>query len=455
MRALKIGTAGVRGTIGGPFTVELAISFAQAFATYVQGGKILVSRDTRRSGEMIASGVISGLLASGANVEYLGISPTPTLQLLVRKRNANGGIAITGGHNPEHWNALKFIRPDGIYLNQKQGEELLEVYHQGEFKKAKWRSIRPLKFLEDAEADHIEILLGSFDIDAIRKQRFRVAVDCSNGASSKLTPKLLKAAGCDVVVIHDKIKTPFPHEPQPNPQNMQALAALTKAVCADIGFAHDADGERLGIVDEKGKAWSEEHTFAFCAYARLLDKPGTIITNVATSMMVDEIAKKRKSKVIRVPIGQSFISEALIKYNGVIGGEGSGGVALPEILPSHDSHSAIMLILDFLAKTGMKASEVLELLPETYMIKRKYHMEPRVAYTFLRNLRRRLEHKKEKGDTDFTDGILIKEKHGWIHFRASGTEPVLRVFIEGNTIESSRRLSKEADRLLQEGGIFA
>ena len=262
MKPLKIGITGVRGIVGETFTPEVAVGFAQAFATYLDSGRMLVCRDTRSSGPMVRSAVTAGLLAAGCEVIDLGICPTPSLQLAVPWSKADGGIAITAGHNPSQWNALKFVRGDGLYLNPQQAEELLDIYHQGEFAKASWNEIQPTIQHQDPIEHHIESLKRVFDVEAIKRRRLKVAVDCCNGACSLVIPRWLAELDCEVLSINDDPNGVFPHRPEPIPETMAQLSALVKAGHADIGFAHDADGERLGIVTEFGEPLSEELTLA-------------------------------------------------------------------------------------------------------------------------------------------------------------------------------------------------
>src|SRR3954469_16272255 len=201
MNSLKIGITGVRGVVGETFTPELAVGFAQAFGTYLDGGRILVSRDTRPSGPMVRAAVLGGLMAAGCEVVDLGVCPTPSMQLAVAQTGAGGGIAVTAGHNPSQWNALKFVRADGLYLNPAQAEELLDIFHQGEFAKATWDKVARRVEEADAVEGHVQTLLNSFDIGAIRARRLKVAVDCCNGACSRLIPRWLEELGCEVLAV--------------------------------------------------------------------------------------------------------------------------------------------------------------------------------------------------------------------------------------------------------------
>src|ERR1700738_1971639 len=274
MKPLKIGITGVRGIVGETFTPEVAVGFAQAFATYLDSGRILVCRDTRSSGPMVRSAVVAGLLAAGCEVLDLGVCPTPSLQSAVPWLKADGGIAVTAGHNPAQWSALKFVRGDGLYLNPLQAEELLDIFHQGEFAKAKWDEIQPAIQHQDPIEHHIELLKNAFDTSTIKARRFKVAVDCCNGACSRLIPRWLSELGCEVLAINDDPDGTFPHRPEPTPATMVQLSAVVKAGHADIGFAHDADGERLGVGNELGHALSEESTLALATRIRLEQTPG-------------------------------------------------------------------------------------------------------------------------------------------------------------------------------------
>lgn len=448
MKPLKIGITGVRGIVGETFTPEVAVGFAQAFGTYLDGGRILVCRDTRPSGPMVRAAVVAGLLATGCEVIDLGVCPTPSLQLAVTWLKADGGIAITAGHNPSPWNALKFVRADGLYLNSMQGEELLDIFHQAEFSKASSKQIKPTISQQDAIEHHIELLKNIFDVEAIASRRLKVAVDCCNGACSRLIPRWLQELGCAVVAINDDPRANFPHAPEPTPRTMAQLSAVVKAGNADIGFAHDADGERLGIVTEIGDPLSEELTFALATRIRLAEKPGTTVTNVSTTSAVDQIAARYASTVVRTQVGQTYISEAMIEHGAVLGGEGSGGVSVPELHATHDSAAAVGLILEGLARSGRPVSELVNELPRLTMLKHNVSVEPNRLYSVLQNFRLTVE--REQLSADLTDGIRVTFGEGWIHVRASNTESMIRVIVEAEDPTSAQNLLNWArDRLMK------
>ncbi|MEP7336709.1 MAG: phosphoglucosamine mutase [Acidobacteriota bacterium] len=447
MKPLKIGISGVRGIVGETFTPELAVEFAQAFGTYLEGGKILICRDTRPSGPMVRAAVAAGLLSTGCEVIDLGICPTPTMQLAVRHFKAAGGISITAGHNPLPWNALKFVRGDGLYLNTTQAEELLDIFHQGEFTKAKWDEIQPRVETRDAIEPHIEVLNRTFDVEAIRARRLTVAVDCCNGACSLLSPRWLDELGCRVLAINDEVSLPFPHNPEPTRETMAQLRVVVKAGQADIGFAHDADGERLGIVTETGEALSEEMTLAIAAEIKLSRTPGVVVTHLSTSRAIEAIAARYNSTVVRTPVGQAHISEAMLEHNAVLGGEGNGAVAIPEIHATNDAAATIGLLLEHIAKTGKRISEIAAAVPRYTMLKHYVPVAPNLLFSVLNEVRREAEATNAE-EVDLSDGIKLSWPDGWLHVRASNTESMIRVIAEAESAARAEELMGWAvDRL--------
>lgn len=436
----------MRGVVGETFTPELVVGFAQAFGTYLDSGRILVGSDTRSSGPMVRSAVLAGLLATGCEVIDLGICPTPSLQLAIKWLKADGGISITAGHNPEPWNALKFVRGDGLYLNTAQADELLDIFHQSEFAKAGWEHIQSKIEQRDAITHHLETLLSAFDVESIKARRMTVAVDCCNSSCSFLSPRWLAALGCDVLAVNDDPTAPFPHIPEPKPQTMAQLRAVVLAGHASIGFAHDADGERLGIVTETGEILSEEATLAVASEIQLRRKTGTVVTNVSTSSSIDAIATRHGASVIRTPVGQSFISEAMIENRAVIGGEGSGGVSVPAVQLTHDSAAAVGLILEYMAQSGQRISELWAELPRFTMIKHNVAVEPNQIHSLVQRVYDELE--RESIEYDQTDGIKVSWPDGWVHIRVSNTESLIRLIAEAETAPRAHELLDWArDRL--------
>ncbi len=451
-RPLKITIAGVRGVVGETLTPDLLVNFSQAFGTWTGAGRVLVSRDTRPSGVMVAPCVCSGLTAAGCEVVDLGVCPTAALQLAVRSSDAVGGIAITAGHNDASWNALKFFREDGIYLNPKQAEELLNVYHQKEFAKARWDELRPVGRDDDAGRRHLEAVLAQLDVEAIGAAGLKIAVDCANGACSEFTPAFLERLGCEVVAINDDPELPFPHEPRPTPPNLSQLRALVRAAGADAGFAHDADGDRLGVVTEEGEAPGEEYTL--CLGAEMVlgrGDPGPVVTNLSTTMAVDDVARKYGREVIRTGIGQVFIAESAVNYAAAIAGEGSGGIVFPKINYAHDSIAALGHIVALMAERGQPLSALIADIPRYTIVKREVVCPPQRAYSVLEELRRGLE-APWADEINLDDGVKLIGEDRWVHIRVSLTEPRIRVIAEadarGLAMDLADEYVRRTERLL-------
>ncbi len=452
MRSLKISISGVRGIVGETLDPRLVTNFAQAFGTLVGPSTVLMSRDTRPSGQMVASCVAAGLLATGCEAVDLGICPTPALQWAVKSTDASGGIAVTAGHNAMEWNALKFIRDDGLYLNPNQGEELLNILHQGEFTKADHEQIRSmLEAPEDVAHHHLRALAERIDTGAIEQAGLKVAVDCCNGACSRFSPGFIEQIGCRVVPINTDIGQPFPHEPAPGPNNLGQLRALVAAAEADVGFAHDADGDRLGIVTEEGEAPGEEVTLCLATESVLRrGEPGPVVTNISTTRAVDRVAQRYGRPVIRVRVGQAFVAEAAQTNEAAVAGEGSGGVMFPRINCAHDSIAAMAHVLQLMAETGRPIGRLVADLPKLHMSKLTIPCPPDRVSGVIESIRREAEDGTFGGEIDMEDGVKVSDGDSWVHVRASMTEPLIRVISEAPGKEEADDLAERFARRVRQ-----
>lgn len=442
IKTLKVSISGVRGVIGDTLKPLLLCRFARAFATYMGTGSIVVGRDTRTSGEMVKHAVLSGLLSSGMRVIDVDICPVPTIQFAVRKLQARGGIAITASHNPAEWNALKFIKASGCFLNAYEAEELLSLYHQEEFNEVGASRILSLDAYDCAVEDHLQRIIET--IQPPLEPKLKVAVDCCNGAGSVMTPSLLRKLRCEVVELNCTPNGYFSRPPEPLPAN---LGELCRAVCehkADIGLAQDADADRLAIVSETGSAIGEEYTLALCTDFVLPREKGTVVVNLSTSRMIDDIAKSFDSRVIRTKIGEVNVTERMQEEEAVIGGEGNGGVIYPRVNMARDSFVAVTMIVSLMRLLGeghccKPISEVTQLFPAYKMTKLRYEIHPHRIPTLLE----KLESIYRNEEVNCLDGLKINREEGWIHLRASNTEPVMRVLIEARTEELLRAYEQE------------
>jgi len=359
MSSLRITIGGARGIVGESLTPDLIVNYSHAFGTYVDGGRVLISRDTRPSGEMVRRCVLAGLQAAGCEVVDLGICPTAALQLAVRQSDAAGGMAITAGHNALAWNALKTVRADGIFLNRSQAEELLDIYHQREYRKATWDQLQPAGQDPEAGERHLQAIAEQVDVAAIRAANLLVAVDCVNGACSRYAPLLLGQLGCRFVEMNVEPDLPFPHKPEPAAENLSQLRALVRAAGAHAGFCFDADGDRLGIVCEDGHAPGEEMTICV-ATDMILSRgdAGPVVTNLCTTQAVDDLARAHGRRVIHTGIGQAYISEGALNNRACVAGEGSGGCLFPKLNYANDSLATMAHILEHVARRGSLAGIV-------------------------------------------------------------------------------------------------
>jgi len=433
--------SGIRGIVGKGFTPEYVTTYAGAFGVFSKRKKIVVGRDSRRSGEMLKNAVIAGLLSVGCEVVDLGIVPTPTILMNVKELKAQGGIAITASHNPSEWNALKIINKDGEFLSEEENKKLEEILNS-DFERVRWSDIKDVQNDDNGIERHIEKIfrLKKINFELIKKKRFKVVIDCVNGASYFAYPYFLRKLGCDVIELFCEDTGDFRRNPEPVPENLKALESLVKETGADIGFATDADGDRLSIVSDEGKAIGEEYTITLGMDYWFSKVKGEGVVNTSTTSMVDFVAKKYGTIVHRAKVGEANVVKKMKEVNAVIGGEGNGGVILPEIHYTRDAMVGMVLILSLLAEKGKKFSEIIKDLPKLYMIKKTKHFD---------NLKERDEFYKKlfevySKDAELTDGIKVFYDEGWLHLRKSGTEPIIRFICEGNDEEWVLKKIKDA-----------
>lgn len=445
--SLKVGVSGVRGVVGDSFTPQLASGFAQAFGAFVGQGPVLVGRDTRLSGFMIERAVVAGLQSVGCKPVLAGIVPTPTVLLLTRQLGCRGGIAITASHNPGEWNALKFADRNGLFLDAGRAQELFDIYHQQDF---------PLAAESDLPAEveqaypmepHFKAILNYVDQDLIRRRRFKVAVDCCNGVGALHSPFFLKTLlGCEIVPVFDTPSGQFEREPEPLPENLGVLCETVVREGCDIGFAQDPDGDRLAIVNEKGQPIGEDLTLAF-AVRQVLDRhdSGPVAINLSTSKAVEVVARQRGAEVIRTRIGETHVASAMLEIGAVVGGESNGGVIIPCIHPCRDSFASMAVVLELMASTGNRVSELRAEIPEYFVVRDKVPVRSEQAPALLRGLRRHFAAHK----LNFLDGVFVDLGEAWVHVRRSNTEPVIRITAEAPTREQARQLADEVRAFIE------
>ncbi len=433
---LKISISGVRGVIGQSLTPTLLTRFAQAFGTHTGSGTIVVGRDPRTSGEMVKHAVIAGILSSGGRVVDIGVCPVPTVQLQVRRRKANGGIAITASHNPAEWNALKFIGSDGLFLDGGQARELLDIYHQGEYTKVGSEEIRTVEEVAGAGDAHIKAVIDALGPLPSARKRLKVVLDSCNGAGSIVGPKLLEALGAEVIPINVTPDGSFPRPAEPLPENLGDLCDAVKKHAADIGFAQDMDADRLAIVNEQGIPIGEDYTLVLAALYVLGREPGPVVANLSTTSALEDVARKFECPLFRTKIGEVNVTDKMQQQHAVIGGEGNGGVIYPRINFARDSLVGMALVLHLLAESGKTVSQLLDQFPRYTVVKEKMVCPSEKIPAVLRMLR------QEYGEfpLDTRDGVKVTLPQGWFLVRGSNTEPIIRIVAESRSESQAREI---------------
>ena len=445
---LMISISGVRGIVGKSLTPELLVRLGEAFGTYMQSGRVVVGRDTRVSGEMVKCAVFSGLLSTGCSIIDVGVVATPTATLMIEQLKCNGGVVISASHNPVEWNALKFFRADGVYLNADEGRDLLNIYYSGDFVRKPWDALKTIETTSEAEAHHVEKVLSILDVPLIKAKKFRVALDCCNGAGVGISLRLLRALGCRVEPIHCVPDGLFPHTPEPNFINLQDLCRFTRESGSDIGFATDPDADRIAVVDENGEFLGEELSLALSAqYVLSRAEPCSrpVVINMSTSRVSEDIAQSAGREVIRTAVGEVNVAEKMEETNAIIGGEGNGGVMDPRIHYARDSIVGMGLILESLARGGKKCSEAARALPQYSMLKTKIDCPNAKS----REVIRALKTGAQTARASVLDGLRLDWDDRWVHLRASNTEPVMRIIAEARTPEAAQALVDEYTALVR------
>lgn len=421
--------------MGKSLTPRLIIKFSEAFSTYVGGGKIAVGSDTRPSAEMVKNAVLAGLLSCGAAPLDLGILPIPSLQIFTKEKNIDGAISITASHNPVEWNALKLIRKGGHFLYPWEAVELLDVYYQGRFR----RVDKPEKIEREQEpfAVHLKKITGLVDADLIRQKKIKVVVDPCGGAASPYVQDFLERLGAEVLCINCGLTDGFPRNPEPVPENLDDLCHAVRKYGADIGFAQDADADRLAAVDERGVPVGEEYTLALAVDYYLTQKgKSPVVVNLSTSKVIEDVARKAGVDFFRTKVGEINVTRKMVETGSKIGGEGNGGIIVSDVHTCRDSFSGMALLLEYLARSGKRLSELRAGLPDYFMIKHKVKASFKEARTILS----RITQKFGEGDIQYSDGVRVDYPDFWLHVRPSNTEPVVRIQVEGKSEESIKKI---------------
>jgi len=448
---LMISVSGMRGHVGTDLTPELVTRHAAALGSWARSqGKpvVVLGRDSRTSGPMFAHAAMAGLMSVGVDVIDLGIVPTPTVQMAVEEHHAGAGLILTASHNPIEWNALKFVGPDGIFLDGEAGAAVRALAEKGPVRNG-WEGLGVVREDPGALERHFAhiLRLPMIDVEKIRARRFRVALDCVRGAGGRSIPALLEQLGCEVHGINLETDGRFPRAPEPIPENLVELGRLVRETKADIGMAVDPDVDRLALVDETGTPPGEDYTLAFAVRTVLeagkAGKPATVVVNLSTSLVVEDAARDYGARFVRAPVGEANVARAMRDEGALIGGEGNGGVMLPALHIGRDAPLGVALILQMLAGSRVPVSQLVSQHPRYTIVKAK---GPRGAE--LRPLYDALRRRFPDADADERDGLRLSWRDRWLHVRPSGTEPIIRYIAEAPTAVDAESLVGAAQEMV-------
>src|SRR3989454_7238590 len=450
---LMVGVSGVRGIVGKDLTEDVVTRYATAFGLWARERKplVVVGRDARKSGPAFETAVVAGLASVGCDVVKVGLAPTPTIQLAVEHHRAGGGIAITASHNPIEWNALKFIGPDGVFLDGADAVRLQQLAVQSGAGREKAGNVRTD---EGAVTRHLEgvLRLPGLAVAEIRAKEVKVALDAVRGAGGPIMRALLERLGCEVAGIHLETDGEFPRAPEPVPENLGELAGLVRRSGADLGFAVDPDGDRLAIVDERGEPVGEDYTLAFAVRAVLGGKRGTgngnrvVVCNLSTSLVVEDAARECGAEVVRTPVGEVHVARAILRLGAVIGGEGNGGVMYPALHAGRDAPVAAALLLTLLARDGRRMSELVAAAPRYAIVKAKVERGAGSREQRLERVYAELRRRFPDARADMQDGLRLAWRDRWLHVRPSNTEPIIPLIAEAPSDAGAPGLVDEGRR---------
>jgi len=443
-----ISVSGLRGVVGETLTPEVALRYAAAFSTYAPEGKLLITRDGRASGEMLARAIQTGLHATGRHIIDAGVAATPTTGVLVRRLRAAGGIQITASHNPARYNGLKLFSHQGRVLPAGPGQDVLNQYRSekasGPIRQNGPKGASHKLVLSPSRHPHLEAVLATVDAQRIRSRRFKVLLDANHGSGAVLGRPLLEQLACDVTVLGAEPNGQFTHTPEPTAENLAGVLSAVAEAGAQIGFCQDPDADRLAVIDHAGRYLGEEYTLAICVDHVLRRRTGAIVTNCSTSRMSQDLAEQYGVPFHRSPVGEANVVDAMLENGAVFGGEGNGGPIDPRVGMVRDSFVGMALLLDAMAARDMTVAELADELPRYEIVKTKVSLPREKIPAALDAL---LEHFAD-ATPDRLDGLRLDWPDRWLLVRASNTEPIVRAIAEAETAAEARKLCQAAAGVL-------
>jgi phosphomannomutase len=443
---LMVSVAGVRGVVGGSLTPIVAATWAAAFARQVGPGVVVVGRDARASGPALYQAVAAGLRAAGCDVVDVGLATTPTVEIAVGHLRARGGIVLSASHNPAEWNALKLLSARGEFIDPRTGAEVMRRAQSGDDLWVPFDALGSERREQGALEWHVDRVLAMSELDreALGRRGLKVVVDGCSSVGGTAVPPLLETLGCTVVRLDCEPDGRFTRELEPLPEHLGALGRAVKDSRADLGIALDPDADRLALVDERGAALGEEYSLALAAQVVLSRRRGPAVTNLSTSLMMEEITRAAGVPLLRTPVGEAHVVQGMRESGAVVGGEGNGGVIIPAVHYGRDGLVGAALACQAVLDAGAPLSAVAERLPRYVMAKEKHPLGTGGWEAAAARLRAAFDGMA----VDARDGLRFAGEDEWVHVRPSGTEPVMRLIAESRRPERTRELCEAARRAL-------
>ncbi|MCF7974007.1 MAG: phosphoglucosamine mutase [Phycisphaerae bacterium] len=447
---LIISVSGVRGIIGENLTAALAAEYGCAFGSFLRDQasghkklKVCMGRDSRPSGLMLEAAVSAGLCSVGVDVVTLGIVPTPTVGVMLRELECDGGVVITASHNPVAYNGIKLLLGNGIAPPPAMAQAIKDRFLEKQFSLSGSVDCGHTAANTEANDRHIHRVLPIVQPKTIAARQYRVVLDSVNGAGGAAGTKLLELLGCEVVLVNGEPTGLFAHEPEPTAAHLTSLCGIVKREQAVIGFAQDPDADRLAIVDENGTYIGEEYTLALAARQIMSKQQGKAAANLSTSRMIDDIARAVGAEVIRTPVGEANVAGAMIENHCIIGGEGNGGIIDLRVGPIRDSLVGMALVLQLMADTGMTISQLVADMPRYSMLKEKYAANAAQAQAIIQLAQAAWPSAK----INTSDGCRFDFEDSWVHLRVSNTEPVMRMITEARDLTTAQRYADTVEEI--------
>ena len=452
--ALIKSISGIRGTIGGKpgesLTAIDIVKFSTAYGSLISESrkdktipaKIVIGRDGRISGAMVSNLVVSSLVSLGIDVLDLGFSTTPTVEIATKAENADGGIIITASHNPKEWNALKLLNSDGEFIDATVGADVLSRAQKEEITFATVEKLGKVTTDDTYLQKHVDLVLQYplVDKEAIRQKNFRVVVDCINSTGAMVVPQLLKALGvAEVIVVNEEVNGRFAHNPEPLPENLTTLSNEVVKQNADFGIAVDPDVDRLCFVCEDGSMFGEEYTLVAVADYILSRKSGNTVSNMSSTKALKEITQKRGGEYFPSAVGEVNVVKKMKDVEAVIGGEGNGGIIVPDFHYGRDALIGIALFLSHFARFSKGLKSLRATYPDYFISKNKLELENGVNVPAIFD---KIRSKYKNNPVNTEDGLKIEFDTDWVHLRTSNTEPIIRIYAESNFETTANNIAK-------------